>query len=679
MCTLVASSDGTLAPQSCTVPTSLPKGAYTLTGTDGAVKATTAFTLNPGVTVLGFNGSAAQAVAAGQTLGLTGSGFASTSTIKATFNGVNAPLTPATLTNSSGQFSGATFVVPAATVAGNYAVTGKDASGNVATVHLDVLATTLTVTPTPGVAGTQVGFTGSGFPTNDLLTILLVRGVTQSFMCQITTDANGSLAQTCAVPTGLAHGAYTVVADDGSLAASTSFTLNPGVTVLGFNGSAALRAAAGQKLGIQGNGFAPGVAVHATFNGVSAPLTPATTTNAVGTFSGSTFVVPAATAAGRYPVVAKDASGDTATIRVDVYAATLKPTPSPGISGRTVTLTGAGWPSNEVLTILLVQGTTNNFMCQVTTDGNGSISQSCTVPTGLAKGAYTLVGEDGALAVSTPFTLNPGVTVSGFNGSAAVRVAAGQTLGLAGSGFAAGSAIHATFNGVSAPLSPATTTNTVGAFSGSTFVVPAATVAGSYALVVKDGSANTVTVHLTVYAATLKVTPSPSVSGNSVSLTGTGWPSNDSISLSLVQGTTRNFMCSATTDGNGSLSTACAVPTFLAAGSYSLLGADSWLSVSTPFTLHPGVVIQSSTGQPLASAPPGTSARLVGNGFASTSTITKVTMGTKVITFSPAIVTSTAGSFPATAFTVPSIAAGTYTVTVKDAAGNTGTAQFTVS
>ena len=174
MCTVVASSNGTVAPQACTVPTSIPKGAYTLTGTDGAVNATTAFTLKPGVSVLGFNNAPAQFVAAGQTLGLTGDGFASTSVIKATFNGVNAPLTPAASTNPAGQFSGSTFVVPTATTPGNYPVVVKDASGNSATVHLDVDAPALNVAPSPGVSGRQVAFTGTGFPSNDGLSILLV-------------------------------------------------------------------------------------------------------------------------------------------------------------------------------------------------------------------------------------------------------------------------------------------------------------------------------------------------------------------------------------------------------------------------------------------------------------------------------------------------------------------------
>jgi hypothetical protein len=289
------------------------------------------------------------------------------------------------------------------------------------------------------------------------------------------------------------------------------------------------------------------------------------------------------------------------------------------------------------------------------------------------------VAEDNSLAVSTPFTLHPGVTVEGFDGTDVVGVAAGQSLALVGSGFAPSSSLKATFNGTTVALKPAVTTNTVGQFTGTDVVVPASTVQGRYPLVIKDGSGNSSTVHLDVYAATLAATPNPGVAGSSVTLTGTGWPINDPLRVQLDLGTSSTFVCFAETDGNGTLNQSCTVPTSLIEGAYSLVAEDNSLAVSTPFTMDPGVTISNSSGQPLATAAPGTAAELSGSGFDANSTIVSVTFGTHVVSFSPSPQAGSTGSFSDAAFTIPSLAAGVYTVTAKDAAGHSGTVTFTIS
>jgi hypothetical protein len=138
-------------------------------------------------------------------------------------------------------------------------------------------------------------------------------------------------------------------------------------------------------------------------------------------------------------------------------------------------------------------------------------------------------------------------------------------------------------------------------------------------------------------------------------------------------------MCTVPTDGNGNLSQSCVVPTSLVQGPYSLVGKDASLAVTRPFTINPGAVVLNTSGQPLASGAPGTAVTLSGSGFAPSATIVKVTMGTHLIGLSPPAITNANGSFSGAAFTVPSIAAGVYTVTVKDIDGNAATVQFTVT
>jgi 5-hydroxyisourate hydrolase-like protein (transthyretin family) len=684
MCFLDADSTGTVHSQTCTVPTSVTQGAYTLTAADSTLSASTPFTVNPGITVLGFDSDSAVRVASGQTVGLTGSGFTASSTLKATFNGTAAALSPVVTTTADGQFSGTGFVIPTATTAGTYPVKVTDGSGKSATVHLQVYKATLTATPAAGVSGATVGLSGTGWPANDIsMRVELNVGTAQNFVCFTSTDGNGNLGASCTVPTGLIQGSYNLVVEDNSLAVTVPFTLNPGITALGFGGSPVINAAAGQTVGLTGSGFAANSALKATFKAKAIALTFATSTTTDGAFTGTGIVIPAATKTGIYPITVTDASSNTATIDVSIYKATLKAAPATGVSGATVNLSGTGWPSNDIsMRVELNVGTAQNFVCFTSTDGNGNLAASCTLPTGLIQGKYNLVVEDNSLAVSIPYTLNPGITVLGFGGSPVINAAAGQTVGLTGSGFAANATLKATFNGTSVPLTAAVSTTTDGQFSGTGIVIPATTAAGDYPVTVKDSSGHIGTVMVNVYAATLTVTPTTGISGQTFEVNGTGWPSNDiSMRVELTVGTSQTFACFASTDGNGNLAQSCTVPTGLIQGPYTLVVEDNSLAVSTPITVDPGIsLFAASNGAVLTSAAPGTAATVSGSGFAPNSTIVKLTIGSKVVSFTAAPVTGASGSFSGGAFTIPSsMAAGTYTVTVTDSSSNSGTAQLTVT
>jgi hypothetical protein len=240
--------------------------------------------------------------------------------------------------------------------------------------------------------------------------------------------------------------------------------------------------------------------------------------------------------------------------------------------------------------------------------------------------------------------------------------------------------LKATFNGTSAPLTVAVSTSTNGQFTGTGIVIPAGTAAGIYPVAVKDSSAHTATVTVNVYAATLTATPSTGISGQTFEVNGSGWPSNDSgLRVEINVGTSQNFACFASTDGNGVLAQSCTVPTSLIQGTYTLVVEDNSLAVSTPFTVEPGIEVLNSSGQQVASIAPGAAASLSGSGFAPNSTIVKLTFGTTAVPFTTTPVTGSSGSFTGGTFTVPSVAAGTYTVTATDAAGNKGTVQITVT
>ena len=66
-------------------------------------------------------------------------------------------------------------------------------------------------------------------------------------------------------------------------------------------------------------------------------------------------------------------------------AATVVTAPSSGAAGKTIVISGSGWPGFDSVYAYLDQGTTRNYFCYLsTTDATGALGPSvCTLPTTL--------------------------------------------------------------------------------------------------------------------------------------------------------------------------------------------------------------------------------------------------------------------------------------------------------
>jgi hypothetical protein len=349
--------------------------------------------------------------------------------------------------------------------------------------------------------------------------------------------------------------------------------------------------------------------------------------------------------------------------------------PSSGAAGSNILITGAGWPGFDSVAVFLEQGSVNTFFCSSSTDASGNLGPAeCTLPTTLSQGAYTLVATDNTISASMAFTLNPGANVAATSsGGAITSVAAGQTLFLNGSGFKASSSIASVLVGTTAvtttPAKPAT--SAAGGFSGATFTMPSTLAAGNSTVTVTDAASHAATFPLRVYAATDTSAASGSA-GKNLALSGTGWPSNESVNAWLVPASgSPTFVCSPSTDANGNLGPRnCGLPTTLTQGSYTLQLTDSSVMVNKAFTLNPGAQVAGTpTGGPITWVAAGQTLYLSGAGFDGGSTIKSVTVGTtSVTTTPPAPPISAAGGFSGATFKVPTTAkAGPTTVTVTDA------------
>src|SRR5207302_1082467 len=107
----------------------------------------------------------------GSSATISGTGFSASTAVTATYDGSAVTLSPTTLTNASGSFSGAGFTVPAST-AGAHTVIAT-AGGQSASATYTATPALGPPSPTSGTVGSSVTITGSGFAGTSALSVTL--------------------------------------------------------------------------------------------------------------------------------------------------------------------------------------------------------------------------------------------------------------------------------------------------------------------------------------------------------------------------------------------------------------------------------------------------------------------------------------------------------------------------
>ena len=140
---------------------------------------------------------------------VTGAAYSVNSKITLTFGSIGIPscLAGSLKTSSSGSFS-CTFLVPIVPH-GTYTLTATDSSGNSATAAFEVLSA-LYVVPTSGPPGSLVGFVGTGFATNSVVTVTWSGGLA----CTAKTTSTGLFACSFTIPKKTVAGTYVFTATD---------------------------------------------------------------------------------------------------------------------------------------------------------------------------------------------------------------------------------------------------------------------------------------------------------------------------------------------------------------------------------------------------------------------------------------------------------------------------------
>jgi len=406
----------------------------------------------------------------------------------------------------------------------------------------------LFVSPTSGSVGTNVTFTGYGFPASSSSTTILVQvSWSGGLACAAGTNTVGTFVCSYVIPSAF-EGSHTFTASYGSYSASAVFTVNATLTITPSSGPV------GTLVTFEGTGFAPNNAMAVNWSGGLVACS--STTNSAGQFT-CTYTIPNATY-GPHEFYAQDKVSANANFTVTPQ---LVVTPTSGLSGTPVSLTATGFAGSSSLTITWSGGDTT--ACSGTTTATGSLTCGFTVPSGSTGGLYSFTATDALdhSAVAS-FSVSTSLLISPNHGPA------GTTVTFTGSGFAADSALSLTWGQVAGSVCSASTTNASGQFT-CTYTIPSGTPGGSYTFTAVDHASNTATA--TFVVTFLKAAPAGATAGSSVTFSMGGFASLSHMTLTWGALTA----CTGTSSTSGTFSCTYTIPAATTPGPYTFTATDA--------------------------------------------------------------------------------------------------------
>jgi len=425
------------------------------------------------------------------------------------------------------------------------------------------------------------------------------------------------------------------------------------------------------------------------------------------------FVIPASIGEGVHEVTIAPGN-KSATFDLTVSLRSITVTPATAVPGQSITLSGDGYDKTSgtiaasALTMKAGSVTTQAVVntAAITIDNTGSWSYATTFPvleatsgSGVsntivftATDSASLVGvSDTSFKRTTkavtlsPTTVSPGgaltVTVAGLsadNGSVAgvdaeFTVTMGTTNG--------GSDITLTGTSTFPIGSDGTGTGTV--------TVPTTVTSGTRYITVTDNAAtvggstattnNSKTVSVSVPKGTVTITPASASTGNTVTITGTGFPPATTASALTIGSSDAMPSGGILTDAAGGFTQVIEVPASTTGGSLS----PGTQIVSATVGSIVGSSTEFSTPSPSITISPAEAAvedtiTITGTGFNSLGTVTTLNIGSASALPSPAPRASRNGDISAEVV-VPLLNAGSYTVTMSNASAFSASATFTAT
>ena len=565
---------------------------------------------------------------------------------------------------------------------------------------------TVSLSVSTGAPGRGLTVNGSGWTAGH--TIFVQIGSTTfntDDVCELTASSDGQITGNqpngnCQVP-NVPAGSRTLFAIDeqsmGTTATGASFTVTPVLVVTPANASAGSPASPGATATIQGHGFAASSTVSGfKFDGSALGTSPTSIgTDGNGNFTSSvTLTSVPSTTAGTHTVSAQDTAPNVGSASLRVYAPTVTLSPSSGVAGHGLTVSGGGWPAGD---LIFVQIGSSSFgtdvACELTAGSDGSIAgnqagNNCQVPN-VPKGSEPLVSIDDqqrAVMATSSYAVSPALVLTPANASAGSPASPGTTVTIQGHGFAANSTVSGfKFDGGALSTIPSSvSTDSNGNFTGPVQFSLPSTTAGSHTVSAQDSVPNVGNASVRVYVPKVTLSPSSGVAGHALKVSGSGWPAGDLIFVQIGSSSFgTDVACELTASSDGSIAgnqagNNCQVPN-VPKGTEPLAAIDDQqraVVANGSFAVSPVLVLTPANSSAGAPASPGTTITVQGHGFAANSTVSGFKFnGSAVATIPSSISTDSNGNFTGpVSFSVPSVAAGTFTVSAQDLVPNTGNA-----
>jgi hypothetical protein len=549
------------------------------------------------------------------TLSFNGSGFASSEKVNVTQTGTSSPLSSFT-TDATGSFTNAgSFSLPAMdhgkqvtfTLTGTKS--GQSASTNVTVGDYYAYTSPTSYYLLPGQTET---FTGGGYGAGEVVDVFV--GASTTPAAKITADQTGSF--TAAGPVAIPFGStkaisFTLTGEQSGATSGTSIAVGsyfPSVSPSEYY------VTPNTSINISGAGFAPSEVV--TLNAGANATSTTVTTTAMGTFTAPVLIPFGST--GTVTAVGSMSQSPTAvTVQLAKFFPGITPSSWYNFPGQTITYTGTGFVPGETVTVQQGLSTTASSTTVTANSMGGFTTASSTVPfstTGILTTTFTGAFSQSPTAITTAVgSLFPYLTSDLYSSSQ------GSTVHVQGYSFAAGETVTVTAGSFS--------TTTVADQNGVTPVVAVPTPYNASSLsIVFTGNSSKVTSTLMVQLQSFNALISASTyfaqPGSSVTITGTGFASNEGVTITGGSATT-----TATTSAMGTFT----APVQLPYGQSSTKIVATGNTTSASASLSIGYSTFNALVSPSAYyTTPGTTEVLSGTGFAPNEVVNVSFNGTNV-------------------------------------------------
>jgi hypothetical protein len=419
---------------------------------------------------------------------------------------------------------------------------------------------------------------------------------------------------------------------------------------------------------VTGSGFSATNPYTITFDGAAVG---SGTTDSSGNIAGYFVVPPAARGAHSVTIVS---SGDTTDTKQFAVGPKVLVSPTQGAVGQDMAVQGYGFAAFAAVTVHF-DSPTNPTLAQATTTANGTFTTTAfNVPATTAGSHFVFAKEtSGSVYAYANFIVNAGISLSASTGKV------GDTVTVTGGGFTAGGSVNLYFDTVhednllTTVTANSATSSTPGAIS-TTITIPEAG-RGNHNIIARDMSSTNNTPPK-AFAVTPKITVNPTTGavGSSVTVTGSGFSANTSVSFEW-DGSAISGVTAVTTNATGGFTKTFTVPA-ATSGEHTITARDATGPAEATYTVATKIGFGPDQATSISGVINGTNVSVSGSGFQAGATIS-FHYGTIPLTTNATVQSN--GTFNPVQITVPGGLAKDHNLIATDGQGNSATATISTT